>query len=243
MSIEVVNGKIIITEKKNGEEIKKEYRDIFSAIRAHIYAIAKTLEKEFNPFLIQSLIQRASFLISLKKNEVKELEKSLIELKAIREEIDERKKLSVINKNIANLRNKKVIPGLRKIAQKYIPYFNNIQHKEKIQENLEKFIEELEKERENIQKNEKELKSIEKKKGSKKSKDILSIEADKFVAKVHNVLGEELYLVICLEKEDLKIVCSFIPEEKLYDYRKLIPKEEDVEILKKTLLKLKNTKS
>ncbi len=242
------NGKVVIIRKKeNGEkEIQKEYSDIFSAIRGHIYALKNVfLEKEeANPLLVQGLIQRASYLISIKNVEVKELERAIIELKAIADkEISEKTKLSIANKIIAKLRNVKALVFLKEVANKYISILNNKENLGKIDQNIKEFINELEEKRKKIQEEERKLKIEENKsvKEEKISPQIFSVAEEKYVAKIRNEAGGELFVTFVYKprEKDLKLTSAFIREEKLYDYSLLKPKIEDLLDIKNALEKIK----
>ncbi|MGB9681101.1 MAG: hypothetical protein ACPLXL_00915 [Minisyncoccia bacterium] len=247
--LEITNeGKVVLMRKKeNGErEVQKEYHDIFSGIRGHIYALKKFFlgKEEVDPLLVQGLIQRASYLISVKNVEVKEVERSIIELKALADQdMSEKAKLSAVNKVIARLRNLKALVFLKEVANKYILIFNNKENLKKIDQNIKEFINELEEKRKKIQEEERKLKIEENKsvKEEKISPQIFSVAEEKYVAKIRNEAGGELFITFLYKpgEKDLKLTSAFIREEKLYDYSYLKPKIEDIVDIKKALEKIK----
>jgi|GEM_PF-5335936 len=233
MRIDILdNGKILVTSvDKNQKEIKREFENIFGAIRSYIHILEKELSKEKrNQELIETMIQKTSFLISLKKNELKEIERSLIELKALENSnLEEKSKLPVINRVFARFKNTKVL-GLKEMAEKWIPLFNRKEYIKNLDQNIKKLIEVLEKKREALKEEEK----IE-----KKERNYLPLENNCFLAKIRNKRGGELFLVIYYDKDlkEIKIISSFIKEERLIDYDLLIPDEEDFKKLKEAIIK------
>jgi len=235
------NGKVVITTiDKNKKEIKREFDNIFIAIRSYIHILEKELNKEKrNQELLETIIQKTSFLISLKKNELKEIERALIELKALENSsLEERSKLSVINRVFARFRNTKVL-GLKEMAEEWMPLFNRKENIKDLDQNIKKFIEAIEKKREALGEEER---KIEKERETQLEKEKYpELEKNYFIVKTKNKKGGELYVTFFYDKElkDVKIVSCFVREEKLLDYDFLIPDENSFNIIREAIIKLK----
>lgn len=226
------NGKMLITSlTKEKKEIKRKYKSIFSAIRSYIYALENELSKEQrNRQIIEGLMVRASYLIELKNQQVRELEKLIGQLKIIKEDLEleklsKKEARSKVNKVIVWLKEVEVV-DLKKLLDKFIPIFNKPENLPKIKEYLKEFIEKLEEKLQQIKEEERQQEEM-----VKKDRNIKNIKVKRdeigFVTKTKNKFGEDLFMTLSYypDQNEVKIRSRFIQRDELRDYSELLVDE------------------